>query len=61
MNYLASLTTFQQMTLFAALVILWAVAATLGAIFVAYRQNKRLAERSGSRDRCPGRCGCCGL
>lgn len=60
MNYLASLTTFQQMTLFTALVILWAVAATLGAVIVAHRQNKRFSERSSSCDRCPGRCGCCG-
>lgn len=57
MNYLASLSTFQQMTLFAALVMFSAVAATLGAIFAAYRQNKRLGERSGGLDRRPSRCG----
>lgn len=60
MNYLASLSTFQQMTLFAALVIFWAVAATFGAIFVAHRQNKRFADRSSLRNKRSGRCGCCG-
>jgi len=60
MNYLASLSTFQQMTLFTALVIFWAVAATFGAIFVAHRQNKRFADRSSLGNKRSGRCGCCG-
>lgn len=57
MSYLASLSTFQQMTLFAALVMFSAVTATLAAIFVAYRQNKRLGDRSSGFDRRPSRSG----
>lgn len=39
MNFLETLSTFQQMTLFAAIIIVWAVAMTVGAVIVAHRQN----------------------
>lgn len=45
MNYLDSLSTYQQMSLFAGLVISVAIVATLTALWIAYRQNKRFDER----------------
>jgi len=46
MNFLETLSTFQQMTLFAASVVVSAVAATVGAVIVAHRQNRRFEERT---------------
>jgi len=39
MNYLDSLSTYQQMSLFAGLFIKVAIVATLTALWIAYRQN----------------------
>lgn len=46
MNFLETLSTFQQMTLFAAIVVVSAVVATVGAVIVAHRQNRRFEERA---------------
>lgn len=46
MNFLETLSTFQQMTLFAAIVVVSAVLATVGAVIVAHRQNRRFEERT---------------
>lgn len=51
MNYLDSLSTYQQMSLFAGLLISVAIVATLTALWIAYRQNKRFDERQRQRQR----------
>ncbi|UXF72595.1 hypothetical protein K7574_00575 [Stenotrophomonas maltophilia] len=55
MNYLDSLSTYQQMSLFAGLVISVAIVATLTALWIAYRQNKRFDERQRRRLKKRGR------
>jgi len=49
MNYVDSLSTYQQMSLFAAVVILVAIVVTLAVLWIAYRQNKRFDERQRRR------------
>lgn len=51
MNFLETLSTFQQMTLFAAIIIVWAVAMTVGAVIVAHRQNLRFQGRKRQKRR----------
>lgn len=51
MNFLETLSTFQQMTLFAAIVVVSAIVATVGAVIVAFRQNRRFEERSRQHGR----------
>lgn len=55
MNYLDSLSTYQQMSLFAGLLISVAIVATLTALWIAYRQNKRFDERQRRRLKKRGR------
>lgn len=58
MNYLDSLSTYQQMSLFAGVVILVAIVVTLAALWIAYRQNKRFDERQRRRLKRGGRSTC---
>lgn len=55
MNYLDSLSTYQQMSLFAGVVILVAVVVTLAALWIAYRHDKRFDERQRRRLKRGGR------
>ncbi|WP_458998471.1 hypothetical protein [Stenotrophomonas sp. PSU-St7] len=58
MNYLDSLSTYQQMSLFAGIVIFVAIVMTLAALWIAYRQNKRFDERQRRRLKRGGRSTC---
>jgi len=56
MKFLETLSTFQQMTLFAAIIMVSAVVATVGAVIVAHRQNRRFEDRTlNNRRRSDGR------